>query len=564
MRSPAILIATVLCLLPPVGLQAQEYTQPAVTVSKEKVRGGDGKVYYSHVVLEKQTLYSISLAYGVTVAEIEAANPNLNLKTDGLKKNAIILIPVSASAAEFAAGGQTATVQQQTEKSRQSEDEFTTHTVRWYEDIDDIARKYGVSVDLIMQANDLTSRKLKNRQKILIPKDPAAYAAARPAGDATGSEEDDPAAGTGYAVGSEEGNTDDRPEEGTDSRWRFPFRFNRKSTVDAILLLPMKSGTSMDFYSGFLMAVKDLGEAGTGTELSVYDVSGGNIPVPASRLAEADIVFGPIAPADIAKVLDLVDGSTGIVSPLDQKAAALVPAHRNLIQAPASSAAQYEDIIRWIREEKHSGDKIVVVSEKNGKESELYGMIRRSGLEFEPFSYNILQGRNIVSTLGSALVTDGVNRIVIDSESEAFVNDVVRNLSLLIHSKYEIVVYSASKIRSFDTIDVENLHNVSLHVSLSYYIDYESPAVKKFLPAYRALFGTEPNQFAFQGYDLASYFIKVCADYGDTWIDHIEDLDRNTLFQANFNFREAGGGGLVNYGIRRIVYNPDFSVQLFR
>ena len=541
MRSPVLLIATVLCLLPPVGMQAQEYTQPAVTVSREKVRGGDGKVYYSHVVLERQTLFSISQAYGVTVDEIDAANPNLNLKADGLKKNTILLIPAREVPDEVAPA--------------ESEDEFITHTVRWYEDIDDIARKYGVSVELIMRVNDLPSRKLKNRQKLRIPKDPSAYLAALDTKETTGDEEGE------FAQAGE--NVQEK-DEAEDFRWRFPFPFNRTSTVDAVLLLPMKSGTSMDFYSGFLMAAKELGEKGTGIELSVYDVSGGNIPVTASRLADADIVFGPIAPADLTKVLDLVDGSTGVVSPLDQKAASLVPAHRNLVQAPASPTAQYADIIDWIREERQAGDKIVVVSEKNGKESELYAMLRHSGLDFVPFSYNILQGRNIVSTLGGTLSADGVNRIVIDSESEAFVNDVIRNLNLLIHSKYTIVVYGASKIRSFDTIDVENLHNVSMHVSLSYYIDYGSPAVKDFLLAYRALFGTEPNQFAFQGYDLASYFIKVCADYGDAWIDHIENLDRNTLFQANFKFREAGDGGLVNHGIRRIVYNPDFSVRLQR
>lgn len=547
MRNPVLFLALILCLLPSVGVQAQEYSQPPVTVSAEKVRVGDGKVYYSHIVLEKQTLFSISKAYGVTVEEIEAANPNLQLKTEGLKKNSILLIPCNGAAPAEAPAAQAS-----------SPEDFIIHTVRWYEDIDDIARKYGVSAEIIMQVNDLPSRKLKNRQKIRIPKDPALYAVVRDAD--TGDEAEEDPSRTGAEAAEE-----DAVQEGeTERRWRFPFSFSRKNSVDAILLLPMKNGTSMDFYSGFLMAVKELGENGTGTELSVYDVSNGQIPVSASRLAEADIVFGPIAPADLGKVLDLVDGSTGVVSPLDQKAAALVPSHRNLVQAPASSAAQYADIIRWIREDRKSGDKVVVVSEKSGKVSELYAMIQESGLDFVPFSYSILQGRNIVSTLGNTLSNTGVNRIVIDSESEAFVNDVVRNLSLLIHGKYEIVVYSASKIRSFDTIDVENLHNVSLHVSLSYFIDYDNPAVKKFLLAYRALFGTEPNQFAFQGYDLASYFIKACADYGDAWIDRIEELDRNTLFQTNFQFREVGDGGLANQGIRRIVYNPDYSVKLFR
>ena len=41
---------------------AQDYVATPVTVSSDKVRLS-GKVYYSHVVLEKQTLFSIAKAY---------------------------------------------------------------------------------------------------------------------------------------------------------------------------------------------------------------------------------------------------------------------------------------------------------------------------------------------------------------------------------------------------------------------------------------------------------------------------------------------------------------------
>ena len=263
-------------------------------------------------------------------------------------------------------------------------------------------------------------------------------------------------------------------------------------------------------------------------------------------------------------MLNLADGHAAIVSPLDQKAASLVVEHRNLVQAPASLAAQFSDVIRWVREDRQAGDKVVVISERNGVQSEFYGMIEASDLAFTPFSYSILQGRGITSSLGNILTRDGVNRIILDSESEAFVTDVVRNLSLLIHNRYPIVVYSPSKVRSFDTIDVEYLHNVNLHVSMSYFIDYDSAKVRDFLLAYRGLFGTEPNQFAFQGYDLANFFIQTVADHGDHWIDRLDRIDRREGLQADFQFMEAGGGGLVNHGIRRAVYNPDFSIKIVR
>ena len=72
---------------------AQEYVAPQVVVSTDKVRY-NGKVYYSHIVQERQTLYSISKAYNVTLQEIYDANPNLHLNTEGLKNVQIIPIPL--------------------------------------------------------------------------------------------------------------------------------------------------------------------------------------------------------------------------------------------------------------------------------------------------------------------------------------------------------------------------------------------------------------------------------------------------------------------------------------
>ncbi|MDD7532752.1 MAG: LysM peptidoglycan-binding domain-containing protein, partial [Candidatus Cryptobacteroides sp.] len=147
------LLLTLCCAALPA--QEQNYVPTPVTISKEKVKLGD-KTYYSHVVLERQTLYSIAKAYGVAVEDIYAANPELELEKNGLKKNSIIRIPiadekaVALSAPNDAADG-------------------VTHTVKWYEDLQGIAEKYGVSPESIMEANGLRDGKLKSRMKLIIP-----------------------------------------------------------------------------------------------------------------------------------------------------------------------------------------------------------------------------------------------------------------------------------------------------------------------------------------------------------------------------------------------------------
>ena len=77
---------------------AQEYDVPDVRVSKDRVKV-DGKSFYAHVVTPRQTLFSISKAYKVSIDAIYEANKNLNLKEEGLKVGQVLLIPVAANSA---------------------------------------------------------------------------------------------------------------------------------------------------------------------------------------------------------------------------------------------------------------------------------------------------------------------------------------------------------------------------------------------------------------------------------------------------------------------------------
>ena len=185
-----------------------------------------------------------------------------------------------------------------------------------------------------------------------------------------------------------------------------------------------------------------------------------------------------------------------------------------------------------------------------------------SGIIPRSFSYTILEGRDILGSFEKVFAAEGTNRVAILSESEAFANDVVRNLNVLIHNKYDIVLYSVSRIRSYDTIDVENLHNANLHVSMSYFINYDSPEVRRFISEYRAIFNAEPNQFAFQGYDVVSYFLKACAEYGTWWSKGLIDAPRANGLQSSFKFEKGERSeGLLNTAVRRAVYGSDYSVK---
>ena len=551
---------------------AQDYVTPPVTISKEKVKM-DGKLFYSHVVLEKQTLYSISKAYGVTIDDIYAANPGL--KESGLKKNAIILIPVpgnTVSTVDKAGDEVQKTARQerkeakeQRKKDRKNQKDYFIHTVKWYEDLDVISTKYGVPVDVIMQYNGLQGRKLKNRQQLKIPTNPETYmngivqVMEQPAGEKSAPVVK--ADSSASAVKPVSVNTHDAIAG-----------LLAGSNVNVMLMLPFDakgsepSSISMDFYSGVLLAAKDLGDQGINIDLSVYDTYEDALPITVERLAKSDFTIGPPTINGLNGTLAMSPESTYVISPLDSRTASLTDTHVNFIQVPSSSIVQYADLLDWIKTDKTSADNVIIIYEKGikdlRKETEFKRILDESKLQHSQFSYSIIEGRNILDSLSTLMTTTGVNRVLVASESEAFVNDVVRNLNLLIHNKFKIVLYGASKIRHYETIDVSNLHNTSFHSSLSYYIDYDDPRVKDFLMKYRALFNTEPSQMAFQGYDIMYYFSEMCARYGKKWPDMLYAED-TAMLMSDFRF-ERDGKGLSRNTVRRIIYRPDYTVDLIR
>lgn len=522
-------------------LYGQGYPPVPVTISSEKVKV-NGNLYYSHIVQERQTLYSISKAYNVTIDQIYEANPSV--KTEGLKKNAILLIPCTEQKRAVIRESQPA---RKADRKAESQ-EYIIHTAKWYEDLDTIAEKYGVTVESIQQANGLTGRKLTRRQKLKIPVGVTVQAAYT----AETAEETTAKADTVIAV---------------------PEMSAGPEKIRAVLMMPFASQSetpktgSIDFYCGALMAARQAGENGTDIDISVYDTDGGVLPITREKLYESDIVIGPVSPAELTGVLEKCPEKTKIISPLDHKAEYLASSHMNFIQAPTSNLILYEDLAKWIKEEtKDTAERVIVIYEKGSRDiqelSVMNTILQKDGIRFSSFSYSILEGRDIQEPLMSMMNIEAANRVLVMSESEAFVNDVVRNLNLLIHSEYEVILYGPSKIRSFDTIEVDNLHNTRLHTSLAYYVDYENEEVKDFIRKYRALYNTEPTPYAFQGYDIAAYFIKLYSEHGASWEKYLES-ENCKMLQADFDFMKAReNGGFVNSGVRRIVYGPDYSISL--
>ena len=576
-RALTSLLAALLLAGPVTTALAQDYVPTPVTISKDKVKF-KGKTYYSHVVLERQTLYSIAQAYGVTVQEIYDANPGLTV----LKKNAIILIPDTAAKgyekpAETEPAPPVPEPEQtvETPKEQLPEGGYTEYIVKWNDTLYSIAEKFGVTVESIQQANGLADTKIKKRQVLRIPTpetvaaQQAASAATTPAAEPVRKEDDSP-----LTLVEPEEETIPEDTVRTEKPWLETFYEKPgyvRTDIPFALVLPFQKGTkvsenNVDFYSGVLLAVRELSlREGINADLRVYDQEELESE---SQLRGVDFILGPVSRDAIAKVLRIrPDYDIPVVSPLDPKVGTILSSTANVIQVPVSNDTQYADLVHWLQDDYSVGEKILLISEKEAAATDyttrISARLAHSGLPYKTFSYGILQGRNITNSLMELLSKERANRILIASENEAFVNDVIRNLNVLTHKDYPIEVYAPAKFRNFETIEVEAFHSVRLHVSTAYHIDYTDEEVQHFLMEYRAFCQTEPGPYAFQGYDIATFLLRRVARYGEAWQESLLQLPE-TMTQLRFEFKRSDNGSMENNGTRRLIYDKDFVIRTVR
>ena len=557
------LFAIIFLSLSLAGFQAaaQQYEAPEVKISQDKVRV-NGKSYYAHVVTEKQTLYSISKAYNVSLQDIYDSNRNLDLENAGLKVGQVIFIPTQPSAPAsagtavpsasqgdpFRENAPGTAVPADTKPKTESSTTGSSALDRW-----------------LFPGNNRMNQNPPATEKPAAEPETQVQAA-------DGGTVSEAFSRNGLRSNAEETVSPQQPDSlkvQVDSITTLDaFVLDIPERISVALLLPFTSSklsdNTVDFYSGLLLAARDLGKSGVQIDIDAIDVRDSSSITPAS-LAGHDIIFGPITSKDMKVMLERCPDGKFIVSPLDPQAVALTK-NAPSIQAPTPTALQNQDIVRWAVEDMTPGDSLVLITQKGVTLSEgsrcIVDALKASGVKYHTISYGILEGLSIQKAFEAHCSANGITRYIVAADDESFANDAVRNVNLMLFKKHDVALYAPSRIRSFNMIETEYLHSVNTHISAAYFTDWGNKNVSNFIMAYRALFNAEPNQFAFHGYDTMHFFIDICRTYGRQWPKVLQDYSERGL-QTDFRFvRDEGAAGFVNTAVRRVIYTPDFKVVL--
>ncbi|MEG0517751.1 MAG: LysM peptidoglycan-binding domain-containing protein [Bacteroidales bacterium] len=568
-------------------------TSPQVAVSTEKIKE-NGVVKYVHHVKKSETLYSISKAYGVSVETIINHNPNLK---SGLQGGMIVFIP-TANPAESQQGktksAQKRTGENKSEKTNNNLGNYKQYTAKWYENADDVAARFNVSVTTLMALNNLTTKELAKRQILLIPDSNYTAASvkevvAQNQAETSNNRTQDYSATKNQtnttiaqqATAQEEKKTVIAATKLQPATYNDTPRTNKEEAVRVSMILPLNSRDStgisfnfMDFYAGSLLAINKLKEQGINMELNLFDqtmYSSVKNLAATGKLNNSQMIIGPIKGYNIEEIIPFsVQNHIPVISPMDPVAEQYIAGSPYLVQVPTQTNAQTENIVQQLYRdyEREGRNANIILCHETGKDTSAFRIIKSSldhlGLNYETVSYGILEGRNMLTRISSLLNHSKKNLVIVPSNSEAFVSDFVRNLSLCMTAESKensISLYGLPKWRNFETIEPDYFHKMNLHLSLPYYIDYSNDQVKDFILKFRALYNAEPSPYAFQGYDITKYFIQLLHEYGKDFL-YSPEMKNGKMLQSDYNFsREHTNGGLQNIATRNVGYQADYSIK---
>ncbi|MEZ5196202.1 MAG: LysM peptidoglycan-binding domain-containing protein [Bacteroidales bacterium] len=136
------------------GIKSGQILRIPVKVSSKPKPGDKGTTgnYFFHIVKSKETLFSISRQYGVTIDEIEKINPEVS---EYLKEGQTLKIPVREK--------------NKIEEEQSFSENTVSHMILPGETLYAIAKQYNVTIGEILNANPGLTEKLKVGQDILIP-----------------------------------------------------------------------------------------------------------------------------------------------------------------------------------------------------------------------------------------------------------------------------------------------------------------------------------------------------------------------------------------------------------
>jgi LysM repeat protein len=332
-------------------------------------------------------------------------------------------------------------------------------------------------------------------------------------------------------------------------------------------LLP-RTVYALEFYQGFLVAVDSLKKTGVSVKLSTYDTerdaSKVNKILSKPALQNMDLIVGPLFQEGLGKANDFsLKNHVKLVSPIINENINMaknpylfqfIPSERILVDAMIRQIATY-------------AKKKIILVECNDQQNKAMTQLFKERLNAVfPNSYKTISSSSI-NTISHYYSESEDNIVLIPSINEAFIFTIFSKLSLDAKS-HSIKVYGMPNCVRFKNFDQHYFHNLEFHYYTPFYFDYSDPSIKHFISVYKKMFLYEPQDFTKEGYnfallgfDLGCYFIEALSQKDGNLENSLNGSGIQPLHMKIRFAQDSVSGNYVNQEVQIMEFTKDFYLK---
>ncbi len=309
---------------------------------------------------------------------------------------------------------------------------------------------------------------------------------------------------------------------------------------------------SLDFHAGVLMALDSAKSLGISTNLKVFDTK--NDATEVSKIlrendfSKYDAVIGPLLTEHFERVAsELKNDNIPVLSPLTMPK----NLYDNVYQTIPSSELLEETIIKFVKSDslpKH----VIIVSDSKNKE-----ISARLKAEFP--SAKLVKSRNnkdgqeayfIYQADLLNVIGRGKNIVFLETKNEGFASNVISMLNGMDTTGNEIILMTTNKNKAFEGKEISNYHlsNLKFHYPSPNKTTDLASASNPFVRDYRRIYNVSPNKYAVRGFDLTLDLLLRLSYQENLYKASVSDLETEYV-ENKFRYTKKLFGGYYNEAV---------------
>ncbi|MGK0174392.1 MAG: LysM repeat protein, partial [Ulvibacter sp.] len=344
----------------------------------------------------------------------------------------------------------------------------------------------------------------------------------------------------------------------------LPFQLQKVGvdTINTNTVLIKKGGmlrVALDFYSGVLMAAEFARDKGISVHLDVYDNEGSNSKtasiITRNDFSNVDAVIGPLQQKNVEKAVTMLrDSKTPIFSPLSNREISM---SSNFFQTLPTDEMLRKSMMDFLIAN-NAGKNVLLISDADRVEQKAKILkALPNAITLSPREKGFLY----LTDIDVKLSEEKENWVILESIKPGIISNTLGLLNGM-PDTFKIRLFTLDRNDAYEFHDVSNTHLAKLNftfpsVNKSYSYKDKNP----FVVSYKNKYGVYPNRYAVRGFDV-TYDILLRLGSAEDVFESTESDYVTEYVENKFRYTKTSSRGYRNQAAYIIKYKDDLEFEI--